>query len=80
VAHNRRSRFGGAVHQTQSISDHHVTEGAVIASEIEQLSDLTGFLKVASRAEWRRVAVSHQQQHRIFWCGAVHQSEGPKVT
>jgi len=29
---------------------------AVLASEIEQLADLSGFLKVASRPEWRRVA------------------------
>jgi hypothetical protein len=29
------------VHQTQAISDHHVTEDAAMASEIEQLPDLT---------------------------------------
>jgi hypothetical protein len=51
-------RFGGAVHQTQSTSDHHVTEDAVMPSEIEQLPDLTGLLKVASRPEWRRVKVA----------------------
>jgi hypothetical protein len=33
------------VHQTQAISDHHVTEDGAMASEIEQLPDLTGFLK-----------------------------------
>jgi type IV secretory pathway TraG/TraD family ATPase VirD4 len=57
VSHNRPTRFGGAVHQTQSTSDHHVTEDAVMASEIEQLPDLTGFLKIASGPEWRRVTV-----------------------
>jgi hypothetical protein len=29
-----------------------------MASEIEQLPDLTGYLKVASRPEWRRVTVA----------------------
>jgi hypothetical protein len=36
-------------------SDHHTIEDAVMASEIEQLLDLTGFLKVASQPQWRRV-------------------------
>jgi type IV secretory pathway TraG/TraD family ATPase VirD4 len=57
VSHSRPTRLGGAVHQTRSVSDHHVTEDAVMASEIEQLPDLAGFLKVASRPEWRRVTV-----------------------
>jgi hypothetical protein len=43
---------------TQTISAQHVTEDAVMASEIEQLPDLGGHLKVASRPEWRRVALS----------------------
>jgi hypothetical protein len=30
-----------------------------MASEIEQLPDLAGFLKVASRPEWRHVRVTH---------------------
>jgi hypothetical protein len=34
VSHNRPTRFGGAVHQTQSISDHHVTEDAVSSYRI----------------------------------------------
>ena len=40
---------------SQSIAKHHVTESAVLASEIEQLPDLQGFLKFASQPEWRRV-------------------------
>ena len=32
----------------------HTTEDAVMASEIEQLPDLVGFLKVASQPHWRR--------------------------
>ena len=38
-------------------SEQHVTEAAVLPSEIEQLPDLHGFLKVASQAEWRRVTL-----------------------
>ena len=49
--------FGGldAVHTT---SHHHTMEDAVLPSEIEQLPDLTGFLKLASRPEWTRVRYS----------------------
>ena len=58
VSHSRPARLGGLVHLTQTTSDQHITEEAVMASEIEQLPDLTGFLKVASRPEWRRVTVT----------------------
>jgi type IV secretory pathway TraG/TraD family ATPase VirD4 len=43
---------------SQSVAQHHVTESAVLASEIEQLPDLQGFLKFASRPEWRRVKLA----------------------
>jgi type IV secretory pathway TraG/TraD family ATPase VirD4 len=53
------SRGGGVIfasnHRSVSTSMHHVTESAVLASEIEQLPDLQGFLKFASTPEWRRV-------------------------
>jgi len=39
-------------------SEHHVIEAAVMPSEIEQLPDLQGFLKVASSPSWRRVTVT----------------------
>ena len=32
-----------------------MTEDAVMASEIEQLPDLTGYLKIASQPAWRKV-------------------------
>lgn len=38
-----------------SISEQHVTESAVLASEIEQLPDLQGFLKMASHPNWMRI-------------------------
>ena len=42
-------------HCTKTLSDQPVSEDAVIVCEIEQLPDLAGFLKLASRPEWRRV-------------------------
>jgi len=33
-------------------------EAAILPSEIEQLPDLTGFLKIASRSEWLRVRLT----------------------
>ena len=42
-------------HSSTSKGLQHVTESAVLPSEIEQLPDLQGYLKLASKAEWRRV-------------------------
>ena len=41
--------------RSSSVSEQHVTESAVLASELEQLPDLTGYLKVASSPAWLRV-------------------------
>ena len=38
-----------------NVSEQRVTEAAVLASELEQLPDLTGFLKTASSPAWLRV-------------------------
>jgi hypothetical protein len=40
---------------TKTTSQHHVTESAVLPSEIEQLPDLQGYLNVASQPRWIRV-------------------------
>jgi type IV secretory pathway TraG/TraD family ATPase VirD4 len=57
-----KSRGGGVIfandHRSVSTSTQHVTESAVLASEIEQLPDLHGFLKFASTPEWRRVKLT----------------------
>ncbi len=42
--------------RSTSVSDQHVTEMAVLASQIEQLPDLTGYLKTASSTDWLRVS------------------------
>jgi len=44
--------------RSTSISEQHVTEAAVMASELEQLPDFAGYLKTASSSEWLRVAFS----------------------
>jgi hypothetical protein len=46
----------GARRSTQS-SDHYATEMALMPSQLEQLADLTGYLKLASRASWQRVQI-----------------------
>ena len=49
---------GGAARRSTSISEQTMTETAVLSSEIEQLPDLAGYLKLASSPAWIRVAVS----------------------
>jgi type IV secretory pathway TraG/TraD family ATPase VirD4 len=53
-----RSLRPGELRATRTVSQQHVTERAVMASEIEQLADLSGYLKIASQPAWRRVAIA----------------------
>ena len=46
---------GHIFRKTHTVSDHLFTEDAVMASEIEQLPDLSGFLKLASQPNWKRI-------------------------
>jgi type IV secretory pathway TraG/TraD family ATPase VirD4 len=46
---------GGGWRRSMSISEQRVTEAAVLASELEQLADFTGYLKTASSPAWLRV-------------------------
>jgi len=39
----------------ETVSDHHVTEAAILPSQIEQLPDLEGYLKLASQPQWLAV-------------------------
>jgi type IV secretory pathway TraG/TraD family ATPase VirD4 len=52
------SFFAHGTRRSRNISEQHVTEAAVMASELEQLPDLTGYLKTASAAQWLRVELS----------------------
>jgi type IV secretory pathway TraG/TraD family ATPase VirD4 len=49
--------FKGARRST-NVSEQHVTEAAVMPSELEQLPDLAGYLKTASSRAWRRVRLA----------------------
>jgi type IV secretory pathway TraG/TraD family ATPase VirD4 len=44
--------------RSTNITTQHVTEAAVMPSELEQLPDLTGYLKTASSPAWRRVRLA----------------------
>jgi type IV secretory pathway TraG/TraD family ATPase VirD4 len=56
--------FKGARRST-NISEQHVTEAAVMPSEIEQLPDLAGYLKTASSRAWRRVRLARPRLSRL---------------
>ena len=59
-------------------SEHFSTEAALLPSEIEQLPDLAGFLKVASRTEWLRVTLSHGATHATAPTTAHVQAEAKR--
>jgi hypothetical protein len=63
--------FTGPARRSKTTSDQHVTEDAVMASEIEQLPDLAGYLKMASRATWLRIELE-----RRFWMQMIHFTPG----
>jgi hypothetical protein len=46
--------------RSTNVSEQRVTEAAVLASELEQLPDLTGYLKAASSAVWLRVRLRRE--------------------
>jgi len=50
--------FFRASRRSTNVSEQHVIEAAVMPSEIEQLPDLSGFLKTASSRLWRRVRIA----------------------
>jgi type IV secretory pathway TraG/TraD family ATPase VirD4 len=47
--------------RSTNITAQHVTEAAVMPSELEQLPDLAGYLKTASSRAWRRVRLARQR-------------------
>jgi type IV secretion system coupling TraD/TrwB family protein len=56
---DRRGLFSAdAVRRSINTSDQPVTEAAVLPSELEQLPDLTGYLKTASSPAWIRVVLA----------------------
>jgi type IV secretory pathway TraG/TraD family ATPase VirD4 len=61
VSRSRPVGFMSSTPATRTVSEQHVTEEAVMASEIEQLEDLSGFLKLASKSAWLRVRMERPQ-------------------
>jgi hypothetical protein len=56
---DRESIFSGRnSRRSTQVSDQHVTEVAVMPSELEQLPDLTGYLKTASARAWTHVFIT----------------------
>jgi hypothetical protein len=53
-----RTRRQMQLFASNTSSQHLKIEPAVMASEIERLPDLTGFLKLASTPDWMRVALT----------------------
>jgi Type IV secretion-system coupling protein DNA-binding domain len=59
---DRESVFSArGARRSRSITDQHVTETAVMPSELEQLPDLCGYLKGASSSVWLKVAFAHSR-------------------
>jgi len=56
ITENRSGGFFETPHRSVSQSEQHATESAVLASQVEQLADLSGYLKFASSPVWRRVS------------------------
>ncbi|MGH8143668.1 MAG: type IV secretion system DNA-binding domain-containing protein [Steroidobacteraceae bacterium] len=57
-ARDRHGAFAGR--RSLQVSEQQVLELAVLASELEQLPDLTGYLKTASSRQWLRVELQHR--------------------
>jgi hypothetical protein len=52
-----RSRCVGELRPSITEAQHTTVESAVMAAQIEQLPDLSGYLKLASGPAWRRVTL-----------------------
>ena len=51
--------------RSRNTSEQHVTETAVMASQIEQLPDLSGYLKLASSRTWLKISISRDRDQSI---------------
>jgi type IV secretory pathway TraG/TraD family ATPase VirD4 len=59
-----RSRRGAELISSVTRAQQQAVEAAVLGSQIEQLPDLSGYLKLASAPEWRRVRLAPPLQLR----------------
>lgn len=62
-SHDRAPLFGGPGRRSVQVSEQRLIEPAVLASEIEQLPDLCGYLKTVSDRRWRRVQLRAAPAH-----------------
>ncbi len=63
VARGRDRESGFALRgarRSLQVSEQHVTEPAVMPSELERLPDLVGYLKLAGAPDWHRVSLGAQ--------------------
>jgi hypothetical protein len=58
VSHSRRVGLFSEPHSSVSRSTQHAIETAVLPSEIEQLPDLVGYLKLASKLDWLKAQIT----------------------
>jgi type IV secretory pathway TraG/TraD family ATPase VirD4 len=61
---DREGIFGAAARRSRNITESYVTELAVMPSELEQLRDLTGYVKTASSRQWLKVSFAQQAVDR----------------
>ena len=55
ISRTRKGGFFAEPGHSVSRSEQHVTEAAVLPAEVEQLPDLSGYLKFASHPAWLRI-------------------------
>ncbi len=58
LSRTRRTGIFTDQHHSVSRDEQHVTEAAVLAAVIEQLADLSGYLKFASHPAWLRIRLN----------------------
>jgi type IV secretory pathway TraG/TraD family ATPase VirD4 len=68
------SRRPGEFLGSRTRSQHYALEAALLPSEIEQLPDMAGYLKLASSPGWQRVALS-PRAHDVTTATAGHASQ-----
>jgi hypothetical protein len=71
-----RSRRSGELFDSVTRSEHISMEPAVLPSQIEQLADLTGYLKYASEPEWRQIRLDARRTWERFRCAEADASVG----
>jgi type IV secretory pathway TraG/TraD family ATPase VirD4 len=65
VGRSNSGGFLGPSHDTRGTSEHHATESAVMAAEVEQLPDRSGFLKFPSQPAWIRVTFPYYDVPKV---------------